>query len=192
MNEKQVAATNLRFHCKICGPDGFDLKPEILSTTYYDSPLGRYILVSSKKGVVCIEPVEQEMKHIARWKRETIQLREDNTYNRMVAAELDAYFKKKLRQFSVCLDMRGTDFQHRVWHALRNIPYGETRTYGEIARAIGHPTAVRAVGLANGANPISIVIPCHRVIGANGQLVGYGGGLHRKQALLDLESGLRN
>lgn len=178
--------------CKICRPDVFDLKPEILSTTYYDSPLGRYILISSKKGVVCIEPAEQEITHITGWRRENIQFQEDDIYNQKVAAELDAYFKKKLRQFSVSLDIRGTNFQHQVWDALLNIPYGETRSYGEIARAIGHPTAIRAVGLANGANPISIIIPCHRVIGANGKLVGYGGGLHRKQALLDLESSIRH
>jgi methylated-DNA-[protein]-cysteine S-methyltransferase len=192
MSEKQVAARNLRSDCKICRPDSFDLKPEILSTTHYDSPLGRYILVSSEKGVVCIEPVEQEIKHVTRRRRETIRLQEDNIYNRKAATELDAYFKRELRQFTVSLDIRGTNFQHQVWDALRNIPYGETRFYGEIARAIGHPTAIRAVGLANGANPISIIIPCHRVIGANGKLVGYGGGLHRKQALLDLESGVRH
>jgi len=178
--------------CRICRPDGFDPKPEILSTTYYDSPLGRYILVSSKKGVVCVEPVEQEIKHVTRWRKETTQFQEDNIYNEKVAAELDAYFKRELRQFNVSLDIRGTDFQQQVWEALLNIPYGETRSYGEIARVIGHPTAIRAVGLANGANPISIIIPCHRVIGANGKLVGYGGGLHRKQALLDLESGVRH
>lgn len=178
--------------CKICRPDGFDPKPAILFTTCYDSPLGRYVLISSKKGVVCIKPVEQEITHITRWRRENIQFQEDNICNQKVAAELDAYFKKKLRQFSVSLDIRGTEFQRQVWDALLNIPYGETRSYGEIARAIGHPTAIRAVGLANGANPISIIIPCHRVIGANGKLVGYGGGLHRKLALLDLESSVRH
>ena len=177
--------------CRICRPDGFDPKPEILFTAYYDSPLGRYILISSKKGVVCIEPAEQEITYITGWRRKNIQFQEDNICNQKVAAELDAYFKKELRQFSVSLDIRGTEFQRRVWETLLNIPYGETRSYGEIARAIGHPTASRAVGLANGANPISIIIPCHRVIGANGKLVGYGGGLHRKQALLDLESSVR-
>jgi methylated-DNA-[protein]-cysteine S-methyltransferase len=149
------------------------------------------MLISSRQGVVCIELAEQGITHITGWRRENIQFQEDNIYNRKVATELDAYFERKLRQFSVSLDIRGTSFQHQVWDALLNIPYGETRTYGEIARTIGHPTAIRAVGLANRANPISIVIPCHRVIGANGKLVGYGGGLHRKQALLDLESGVR-
>ena len=177
--------------CKICRPDGANRKPEILFTSYYDSPLGRYILVSSKKGVVCIEPAEQEITHITGWRREIIQFQEDHIYNQKVAAELDAYFKRELYQFSLPLDIRGTSFQRQVWEALLNIPYGETRSYGEIARAIGHPTATRAVGLANGANPVSIIIPCHRVIGANGKLVGYEGGLHRKQALLDLESSVQ-
>jgi len=179
-DSREEAIANGYQACKICRPDGFDPKPEILFTTYYDSPLGRYILISSKKGVVCIEPAEQEITHITGWRRENIQFQEDNLYNQKVTAELDAYFKRDLRQFSVSLDIRGTNFQHRVWDVLLDIPYGETRSYGEIARAIGHPTAIRAVGLANGANPISIIIPCHRVIGANGKLVGYGGGLHRK------------
>ena len=174
--------------CKICRPDESEPEPEILFTTYYDSPLGRYILISSQKGVVCVEPAEQDITHVTRWRRENTQFQEDSRYNREVAAELDAYFSRELRQFGVSLDIRGTNFQHRVWTALLDIPYGETRSYGEVARAIGCPTASRAVGLANGANPISIIIPCHRVIGANGKLVGYGGGLHRKQALLDLET----
>ena len=190
-NSREEAIANGYRACKICRPDSFPPKPEILFTTYYDSPLGRYILISSKKGVVCIEPAEQEITHITGWRRENIQFQEDNIYNQKVAAELDAYFVKKLHQFSVPLDIRGTEFQCRVWNALLNIPYGETRSYGEIALAIGHPTAIRSVGLANRANPISIIIPCHRVIGANGKLVGYGGGLHRKQALLDLEASVR-
>jgi len=192
MTGKQVGVRNQRFHRKTRGPNGSDPKPELLFTTYYDSPLGRYILVSSRQGVVCIEPVEQEITHVTRWRRETLRLQDDNIQNREAAAELDAYFKGELRQFSVALDIRGTDFQRRVWDALLSIPYGETRSYGEIARAIGHPTAIRAVGLANRANPICIIVPCHRVIGADGKLVGYGGGLHRKQALLDLESGVRH
>lgn len=177
--------------CKICRPDGSDARLAILFTAYYDSPLGKYILVSSKKGVVCVKPEEQATTHLTRWKREDVQFQEGNRYNQQAVAELDAYFARKLRQFSVFLDIHGTDFQRRVWAALQDIPYGETRSYGEIARALGHPTASRAVGLANGANPISIIIPCHRVIGANGKLVGYGGGLQKKRALLDLEARVR-
>ena len=176
--------------CKICKPDGPDPAPEILFTAYYDSPLGRYILVSSRKGIVCVKPEEQKKAPVARWEKENIQFRKDAEYNRQVIMELDSYFNRKLRRFSVPLDIRGTPFQKRVWQALLDIPYAETRSYGDIARAIGQPTASRAVGLANGANPISIIVPCHRVIGSNGKLVGYAGGLNRKQALLDLESGI--
>jgi methylated-DNA-[protein]-cysteine S-methyltransferase len=174
--------------CKICKPDGPNPTPEVLFSAYYDSPLGRYILVSSSKGIVCVKPKDQKEKPPACWERGNVQLREDIEYNRQVIAELDSYFNRGLQRFSVPLDMRGTPFQKRVWQALLDIPYGQTRSYGEIACAIGHPKASRAVGLANGANPISIIVPCHRVIGSNGKLVGYGGGLNRKQALLDLES----
>ena len=104
-----------------------------------------------------------------------------------VVHQLDEYFAGKLFEFDIELDLHGTDFQQRVWKTLLTIPYGQTRTYGEIAEQIGTPSAARAVGLANGRNPISIIVPCHRVIGANGQLVGYGGGLQRKHALLELE-----
>jgi methylated-DNA-[protein]-cysteine S-methyltransferase len=101
--------------------------------------------------------------------------------------QLAAYFKGKLREFHLPLEMEGTDFQLRVWNHLVQIPYGETRSYGELARALGSPAAVRAVGAANGANPIAIVVPCHRVIGSNGTLTGYGGGLPLKRRLLELE-----
>ena len=101
--------------------------------------------------------------------------------------QLDAYFSGGLTEFDVDLDIQGTDFQHRVWAALRTIPYGETRTYGDIAAQIGKPAASRAVGLANGRNPVSIIVPCHRVVGSTGSLTGYGGGLERKRILLALE-----
>ncbi|KAA0119952.1 methylated-DNA--[protein]-cysteine S-methyltransferase [Mycolicibacterium sp. P9-22] len=101
--------------------------------------------------------------------------------------QLDAYFAGTLTEFDLDLHFEGTPFQRRVWEALLTIPYGETRTYGEIAVQVGSPTAFRAVGLANGHNPIGIIVPCHRVIGANGSLTGYGGGLNRKRALLDME-----
>ncbi|MGV0746072.1 methylated-DNA--[protein]-cysteine S-methyltransferase [Mycolicibacterium sp. XJ870] len=101
--------------------------------------------------------------------------------------QLAAYFAGERTVFDLDLEMNGTPFQRRVWTALQTIPYGQTCTYGEIAREIGSPGAFRAVGLANGHNPIGIVVPCHRVIGSNGSLTGYGGGLERKRALLDLE-----
>jgi AraC family transcriptional regulator of adaptative response/methylated-DNA-[protein]-cysteine methyltransferase len=105
--------------------------------------------------------------------------------------EIDRYFDGTLRDFSVPLDTRGSDFQESVWRALRDIPYGETRSYAEQAKAMGRPEAVRAVARANGDNRIAIIIPCHRVIGADGTLTGYGGGLWRKRFLLDLEQGRR-
>jgi methylated-DNA-[protein]-cysteine S-methyltransferase len=101
--------------------------------------------------------------------------------------QLREYFEGSRREFTVPLDFAGTDFQKRVWRALLAIPYGETRTYREIAMAIEAPAAVRAVGAANGANPLPIIVPCHRVIGSSGKLVGYGGGLPLKKRLLELE-----
>lgn len=105
-----------------------------------------------------------------------------------VAEQLDAYFAGSLTEFDVDLELAGTEFQRRVWAALQTIPYGETRSYGEIAGQIGSPSASRAVGLANGRNPISIIVPCHRVVGAAGSMTGYAGGIDRKRMLLSLES----
>jgi methylated-DNA-[protein]-cysteine S-methyltransferase len=104
-----------------------------------------------------------------------------------VVEQLDAYFTGERVDFDIDLDLRGTEFQRRVWTALLTIPYGETRSYGQIAEQIGARGSARAVGLANGRNPIAIVVPCHRVIGAGGSLTGYGGGLDRKRTLLELE-----
>ena len=104
-----------------------------------------------------------------------------------VVSQLDAYFAGTLRTFDVDMRSDGTEFQRRVWTALQTIPYGETRSYGQIAEHIGSPAASRAVGMANGRNPISIIVPCHRVIGSSGGLTGYGGGIERKRALLELE-----
>jgi len=162
--------------------------PETFYMKRYSSPLGVYVLVSSQQGIVCVKPEEHMKVDFTRWERDGITLEDRNEYNNSLAEELESYFAGKLRQFSVPLDLRGTGFQLQVWECLRQIPYAETRSYGQIAHAIARPTASRAVGGANGSNPISIVVPCHRVIGANGKLVGYGGGLDRKQALLDLEA----
>ncbi|HEU0132203.1 MAG TPA: methylated-DNA--[protein]-cysteine S-methyltransferase [Mycobacteriales bacterium] len=104
------------------------------------------------------------------------------------AAQLGAYFARDLKEFDLPLAPRGTPFQLAVWEQLRLIPYGETISYGELARRVGSPKASRAVGAANGRNPIGIVVPCHRVIGANGTLTGFGGGMDAKRTLLDLES----
>lgn len=174
--------------CKICKPDGLDAMPETFCLMRYQSPLGMYVLVSSQRGVVCVKLETHLASRLARWERNGIQLRDGNGYNHKVAAELDAYFAGDLRQFSVPLDLRGTDFQRQVWELLQGIPYGETCSYGQIAGAMGHPNASRAVGRATGTNPVAIIVPCHRVIGANGKLVGYGSGLDKKQALLNLEA----
>jgi len=104
-----------------------------------------------------------------------------------VVAQLEAYFAGELIAFDIELELTGTEFQRRVWAALQTIPYGETRSYGQIAEQIGSPTASRAVGMANGRNPIGIIVPCHRVIGSSGGLTGYGGGIERKRTLLELE-----
>jgi len=113
---------------------------------------------------------------------------QDHPVFRNAASQLEAYFAGELKVFDLPLAPRGTDFQQTVWAKLLTIPYGQTRTYSQIAAALGSPNAVRAVGAANGRNPIPIVIPCHRVIGASGKLVGFGGGLPLKRKLLDLES----
>jgi len=118
--------------------------------------------------------------------------REDGRPFQEVIAQLKAYFAGRLRHFDLPLVLKGTDFQLRVWRSLQKIPYGETTTYGELARQVGSPEAARAVGLANGSNPIPIVIPCHRVIGSNGDLTGFGGGLPIKKKLLALESKQKN
>ena len=115
--------------------------------------------------------------------------RRDDGPGRQVVPQLEAYFAGELRDFDVPVLLVGTPFQRRVWAALTQIPYGQTRTYGELAAAVGQPTASRAVGLANGRNPVGIVVPCHRVVGSGGSLTGYGGGLSRKRALLELEAG---
>lgn len=114
---------------------------------------------------------------------------EETPLLRTAREELLAYFSGERRDFDLPLDPAGTDFQRAVWEALRAIPYGGTRTYGEIAAAVGRPKAVRAVGQANHVNPLPIFIPCHRVVGKNGALTGYAGGLDLKRALLALESG---
>lgn len=105
----------------------------------------------------------------------------------IAARELEQYFAGERREFDLPLAPEGTEFQMRVWRALREIPYGETRSYGQIAAAVGNPKASRAVGMANNKNPIAVLIPCHRVIGADGSLTGYGGGLENKRLLLDME-----
>ena len=139
------------------------------------------------KGVVCVKTEDRSKTYLSRWEGEGIELKERGEHNLRLISQLDAYFAGKLREFKIPLDLRGTSFQRQVWDLLCGIPWGETRSYGEIAKALGRPKAARAVGRAVGTNPVSIVVPCHRVIGSDGTLTGYGGGLDRKKALLKLE-----
>ena len=149
------------------------------------SPVGPLFLAASTKGLVRLE-FEARVQKL---KSNTIQLQESKPAFEPYLRELEEYFAGKRRQFSFPLDLRGTEFQLACWHALLEIPYGQRRSYLEIARAIGRPLACRAVGMANNRNPIAIVVPCHRVIASSGSLCGYGGGLDLKRRLLDLEQG---
>ncbi|MFI9544266.1 methylated-DNA--[protein]-cysteine S-methyltransferase [Streptomyces sp. NPDC052016] len=152
--------------------------------TVVDSPYGPLTLVADD-GVLC-GLYMTEQRH--RPPEENFGPRDDTLFD-AVEKELEAYFTGELKEFTIELRLHGTPFQRTVWAELLKIPYGETRTYGELADALGKPSASRAVGLANGKNPVGIIVPCHRVIGASGSLTGYGGGLARKQRLLDFESG---
>jgi methylated-DNA-[protein]-cysteine S-methyltransferase len=151
---------------------------------YMDSPVGRLTLIGSNKGLAAIL-WENDDPNRVRAKAEV----KSNDHPVLVETErqLNEYFEGKRNAFSLELDPIGTDFQKEVWGALLTIPYGETRSYTQIANQLGNPKAVRAVGSANGRNPISIIVPCHRVIGASGALTGFAGGLEAKACLLSLE-----
>lgn len=149
-------------------------------STVHDSPIGPLTLHSNGAAITGLEFADP--KHPLAESRRG----HDPVLDR-ARRELDDYFAGRLKVFTVETAAHGTPFQKRVWTALRRIPYGATRTYGEQAAAIGSPRACRAVGLANGRNPIAIIVPCHRVIGSDGSLTGFGGGLPRKKFLLDLE-----
>ncbi len=144
-----------------------------------ESPIGDLLLVANERGLSQIS-FEGRGSPEADWREDEKSLGE-------VTRQLRAYFAGELEKFELELAPEGTQFQQRVWSDLLKIPYGETISYGELARRIGNPNASRAVGLANGSNPIPIIIPCHRVIGSNGKLTGYGGGLPIKEKLLALE-----
>lgn len=148
------------------------------------SPVGALTLVASDKGLAAILWENDDPDRVRLGARE-----EDAEHPVLAETErqLGEYFAGERKAFDLPLDFHGTDFQKRVWEQLLAIPFGETRSYGEIARALGQPSASRAVGAANGKNPISIVAPCHRVIGTNGALTGFAGGLEAKQRLLALE-----
>lgn len=151
-------------------------RKETMKTAIYHSPFGNMELSYEEGGVISLQMAEEGTKGEA---PEGLAL--------TVFRELDEYFQGRRKAFDFPCRTHGTAFQEKVWAALREIPYGETRSYRDIAEAIGHPKAYRAVGMANHANPLFIIIPCHRVIGADGSLTGYGGGLPMKKALLMLE-----
>lgn len=149
------------------------------------SPLGQIAIAVSGKGIRRLAlPSQLELRPFADdWQR-------DDSVAAEARAQLAEYFAGQRRDFELDLDMQGTDFQETVWTALQTVPYGKVCTYGELATQIGRPKAVRALGAANGRNPVPIIVPCHRVIGANGKLTGYFGGEAIKSSLLDLEQGV--
>src|SRR5688572_21835683 len=156
--------------------------------TYFakvESPIGELLLVSDGKDLirVCMD----QQKYAVEIQSDWVEKR-DVPVLKLASEQLKSYFAGLLDHFELPLAFRGTEFQNKVWRELTKIPFGQTISYGELARRVGSPKASRAVGLANGKNPISIIVPCHRVIGANGKLTGYGGGLWRKDALLTFEA----
>jgi O-6-methylguanine DNA methyltransferase len=181
---------------------------ETLHSTMFISPVGPLFLAASARGLVALEfdarlPGQQTIRPNPRDLRaenrrsegklagtKGIQFEESASAMRAYVQELEEYFAGQRREFSFALDLRGTDFQLACWRALLAIPYGETRSYGDIARAVGRPQGFRAVGMANNRNPVAIVVPCHRVIASDGTLCGYGGGLDVKRKLLELEGAL--
>jgi O-6-methylguanine DNA methyltransferase len=160
--------------------------PRVVEILFYrrsQSPVGPLFLAASNKGLVRLEFDARVQKLDGK----KFVLQESETMLAPYVSELNEYFAGTRHNFSFPLDLRGTNFQILCWRALLAIPYGETCSYRDIAEAIGHPHAYRAVGMANNRNPIAIVVPCHRVIASSGSLCGYGGGLDLKRALLDLE-----
>ncbi|WP_406144539.1 methylated-DNA--[protein]-cysteine S-methyltransferase [Streptomyces sp. NBC_01012] len=152
--------------------------------TVVDSPYGALTLVATDGVLSGLYMTGQRHRPPA----ETFGVSDPGPFDEVIR-QLDAYFAGELREFGLPLELAGTPFQRSVWAELVRIPYGETRSYGELADRLGKPGASRAVGLANGRNPVGIIVPCHRVIGASGSLTGYGGGLDRKQRLLAFERG---
>ncbi len=152
---------------------------------FMESPVGKLRLVASEKGLVAILWENDDPRRVILG-----DLRDDDREPILIETErqLKEYFEGKRQCFSISLDIRGTPFQKSVWEALLAIPFGETRTYGQVAKQLGKPNAMRAAGAASGRNPLSIVVPCHRVIGSSGELTGYAGGVEAKTTLLKIES----
>ncbi len=159
-------------------------------TAEFDSPIGVLRVASTERGLAYLTLPRANGAGFAGWLRRHLpdaRPRPGWAPNRTAAAQVVAFLEGKRRRFDLPLDLRGTDFQRAVWEAVAAIPFGETRSYAEVAAGVGRPRAVRAVGAANGANPLPLVVPCHRVVQSDGKLGGYGGGLPLKKRLLALE-----
>lgn len=163
----------------------------VVFVTSVATALGAFQLAATDRGLCGLLLPKETDRDLPRWLDRigphTVQDGSAHPTCQLAAEELQSYLRGELTAFSVPLDLRGTPFQLKVWETLRQIPYGETRSYGQVAASVGNPRGVRAVGMANNRNPVAIIVPCHRVIGANGSLVGYGGGLSLKEHLLSLE-----
>jgi O-6-methylguanine DNA methyltransferase len=162
----------------------------IVHTARFDSPIGALRVASTEAGLAYLELPAASGRGLRGWLRRCVpdaRCADGFAPNRTAIAQILEYLEGKRVAFELVLDLRGTPFQRAVWEQLLAIPYGETRSYAEIAQAVGQPAAVRAVGAANGANPIALVVPCHRVIASDGRLGGYGGGLRLKAKLLAME-----
>jgi methylated-DNA-[protein]-cysteine S-methyltransferase len=161
---------------------------KIYYSSFDSSLLGKVFVASTERGVCMVDFLKSEKTFLKRLKSKFPgELKRDDQKNRKVSNQLKKYLKGDLKRFDCKLDFKGTPFQKKVWLALEKIPYGQTRSYKEIAQAIGHPKAFRAVGNANGQNSIPLIIPCHRVIESNGGLGGFGHGIQVKRRLLDFE-----
>ena len=168
---------------------------ETIHWSEFDSAIGTMRIASSERGVVYLELPMENGRGFRGWMErhaKKAQLVEAFKPNRAYIAQIAEYLAGKRRDFDIPLDVRATEFQAAVYDEVTRIGYGELRSYGDVAKAVGRPKAVRAVGAANGANPIAIIIPCHRVIASSGQLQGYGGGLELKARLLAMEQSLPN
>jgi O-6-methylguanine DNA methyltransferase len=164
--------------------------PAAVAHMPFETDFGLMHLYATERGVVAIVLPAHEPAGVHAWVSRVTRantIEEDDRPFIRAEKQLREYFAGQRREFDFELDMRGTPFQCQVWQAVAAVPYGQTTSYGDIARRIGKPAAVRAVGAANGANPLPIVVPCHRIVGADGSLTGYGGGLPMKRRLLDLE-----
>ena len=161
---------------------------KVFYSSFNSSLLGKVFVASTERGVCMVDFLKSEKVFLKRLRERFLgKIIKDDRKNRNVVNQLKKYLKGNLKRFDCKLDFKGTPFQRRVWSALAKIPYGQTRSYKEIARAIGHPKAFRAVGNANGQNSIPLIIPCHRVIESNGGLGGFGHGIAVKRRLLDFE-----